>query len=528
MKILITGKISEQGITLLQTEHEVDCRYDLSPEELLQIIPDYHALVIRSETKVPAELFEVAENLKVIGRAGVGVDNIDVQAATRKGVLVLNAPDGNITATTEYTMAMLLALARNIPEAHDAVGAGKWGRSEFTGIEIKGKTLGIIGLGRIGSGVAVRALAFGMKVIAYDPFINEANAEEIGVELVELERIFTDSDMITLHIPLTAETHHMVNKAAFAQMKKGVRIVQCSRGGVIDEADLLEAIQNGTVAGAALDVFEEEPVDPNHPLLSTGKVIFTPHIASYTDEALVKVSVDVAEGILLALRDDAVPTAINVPPVSRDVADFIRPYLHLAEKMGTLAVYLMEGRIELAEMKYNGEICDIDCKMITTAAVKGMINPLLQEEVNYVNAQGVARSRGIKIREVKIQEAEIFTNLISIRIKTDKGEHRVAGTIFGKEEPRIVMIDGYRVDVEPRGWLLIVPHDDFPGMVGKVGSLLGEHQINIKGMQVGRTEQVGTNIMVVSVEQKISNEILGQLKAINGIRNAQVVYFNGL
>lgn len=528
MKVLVTGKISEQGIALLQKEHEVDLCYDLTSEELLKVIPEYHALVVRSETQVSADLFEVAVNLKVIGRAGVGVDNIDLQAATRKGVLVLNAPNGNITATIEYAFGMMLALARNIPQAHIAVRAGVWKRSEFTGIEMKGKTLGVIGLGRIGSGVATRALAFGMNVLAYDPFINEQNAEELGVELVELERIYSEADFITLHIPLTAETRYMLNKSAFSQMKKGVRIVQCSRGGVINESALLEAIQEGIVGGAALDVFEQEPVDHNHPLLATRKVIFTPHIASYSEEALVGVSVDVAEGIVLALRDEAVPTAVNVPPVARNIADFIRPYLHLAEKMGTLAVHLVDGRIELVEMKYNGELGDIDCKMITTAAVKGMINPLLQEEVNYVNAQAVARSRGIKVREIKVQEAEIFTNLISIRIKTDKGEHRVAGTIFGKEEPRIVMIDGYRVDVEPRGWLLIVPHNDFPGMVGKVGSLLGEHQINIKGMQVGRTEQVGMNIMVVSVEQNISSEILSQLKSIEGIRNAQVVYFNGL
>ncbi len=530
MKVLITGKMSEQGIELLQAEHQVNLRYDLGPEELLDIIPEYHALVVQSETSISAQLFEVAENLKVIGCAGSGVNNIDLRAATRKGVLVLNAPDGNTIATTEYAFALLLALARNIPQAHRAVGSGEWERGKLTGVEVKNKTLGVIGIGRIGSGVAQRALAFGMKVLAYDPFINEENAEELGVELVELERIYAEADFITLHIPLTAETRSMLNQKAFSQMKKGVRIVQCSRGGIIDEAALLQAIQEGIVAGAAADIIEGESTSTylGHSLLATGKVIFTPHIASYTEEALVSISVDVAEGILLALREEAVPTAVNVPPVARDVADFIRPYLHMAEKMGTLAVHLMDGRIEYVEMKYNGEISDMDCKMITTAAVKGILNPLLQEEVNYVNAQGVARSRGIKVREVKMQEAEIFTNLISVRIRTDKGEHRVAGTIFGKEEPRIVMIDGIRVDIEPRGWLLIVPHQDSPGMIGKVGSLLGEHQININGMQVGRTEQVGTQIMVVSVEQNISDEVLAQLKNLEGIINPQVVYFNGL
>lgn len=528
MKILVVGNVYEKGINLLRSEHEVDLRYNLSLEELRSILPGYHALVMRSELKISDEVLEGAENLKVIGIASSRLDSVDIQAATRRGILILNAPDGNTIATTEYAFALLLALTRNIPQAHGAVLAGQWERNELTGVEVQGKTLGLIGLGRIGSGVAVRALAFGMKVIAYDPFINQEHADELGVELVELEQLYEESDFISLHIPLTAETHHMLDKNAFARMKKGVRLVQCSRAGVIQDTALLEAIQEGIVAGAALDAYDQERINSEHPLVATGKVILTPNIASYTEEALTRVSVDVAEGVLLALCDEAVPTAVNVPPVSRDVIEFIRPYLHLAEKMGTLAVHLSEGRIQNVEMKYNGEICDVDCKMLTTAAVKGMINPLLQEEVNYVNAQAVARARGIKVRENKVQEAEIFTNLIRIRIKTDKGEHRVAGTIFGKEEPRIVMIDGYRVDVEPRGWLLIVPHTDSPGMVGKVGSLLGDHKINIKGMQVGRTEQIGTNIMVVSVEQNISDAILEQLKNIEGIRNAQVVYFNGL
>lgn len=528
MKVLIVGHVSQHGVELLQAEHKVDLRSNLSPEELLAIIPEYHALVVRSEMSVPAELFEIAENLKVVGIAGNRVDNIDIQAATRKGVLILNAPDGNTIATPEYTFAMMLALARNIPQAHAAILKGKGKKKDFTGVEIKGKTLGVIGLGRIGSGVAVRALAFGMKVIAYDPFINQENAEELGVELVELAQIYSESDFITLHIPLTAETRSMLNQDTFAQMKKGVRLVQCSRAGIIQESALLQAIEEGIVAGAALDVYNHETVNLEPSLLATGKVILTPNMGSYTEEALNRISVDVAEGILLAFRDEAVPTAVNVPPVSQHEIDFIRPYLHLAEKMGTLAVNLVEGRIQNVEIKYNGEICDVDCTMITSAVVKGIINPLLQEEVNYVNALGVARSRGITVREVKVQKAEIFTNLISVRLKTDKEEHRVAGAIFGKEEPRIVMIDGYRVDVEPKEWLLIVPHTDSPGMIGKVGSLLGEHRINIKGMQVGRTEQVGTQIMVVSVEQDISEDILTQLKTLEGIGNVETVYFNGL
>lgn len=528
VKILISGQISQQGIELLQTEHEVDVRYNLGREELLAIIPEYHALVIGSHTRIPAELFEVAENLKVIGLKGSKVDLIDIHAATRKGVLIFNVPDGNTIATTEYAFALMLALARNIPQAYAAVRQGKWEPHDLTGVELKGKTLGVIGLGRIGSGVATRALAFGMKVLAYDPFISQENAEELGIELVELEQIYRKSDFLTLHIPLTAETRSMLNMKAFAQMKKGVRIVQASRPGVINESDLLKAIEEGIVAGAAIDVYSEEPVNLGQSLLATGKVILTPNIGSFTDEALLRMSQGIAEGVRLALRDEAVPTAVNVPPVSRDVIDYIRPYLQLAEKMGTMAGPLVEGRIQNVEIRYNGEICDIDCTMITSALIKGMINPLLQEEVNYVNALGVARSRGITVHEVKVQKAEIFTNLISLRVKTNKGEHRLAGTIFGKEEPRIVMIDGNRVDVEPRGWLMLVPHNDLPGMIGKIASLLGEHQINIKGMQVGRTEEVGTQITVVSVEQEISEDILTQLEALEGIGKVQRIYFNDL
>ena len=528
MKILVTDKVSDKGVAVLQKEFDVDVKNNLTSEELLQIIPQYDALVVRSETKVTKAVLDVAANLKVIGRAGVGVDNIDVPAATQKGVIVLNAPDGNTIAATEHTMAMMLALARNIPQAYRSMKEGKWERSKFVGVEMREKVLGIIGLGRIGSGVAKRAMAMDMKVIAYDPYITAERAKDLGLELVELDEIYAQADFITFHLPLTAETRGLVNKEAFAKMKKGVRIVQCARGGIIDEEALVDAIKEGVVAGAAIDVFAKEPVDPENPLLALDNVIFTPHLGASTKEAQVNVAVDVAEGVLAALRGEPVMTAVNMPPVQAQVMQFIKPYLHLVEKMGTLAVNLAEGRINTIEVYYNGEISEVDTKMLTLAAVKGVLNPMLQESVNYVSAQSVAKSRGIKTKEVKSKETENFANLISLRVVTDKAEHKVAGTLFGREEARIVTIDGYRVDAEPKGCLLVAPHNDRPGIIGKVGNILGDNNINITSMQVGRSEESGKQLMVLGVDTPIPNDVLAKIKEVDGILGGKVVNFNGI
>ena len=525
MKILVSDKVSGQGIEILQQAHEVDVRHNLSLDELIAIIPQYDALVVRSETKATRAVIEAATNLKVIGRAGVGVDNIDIQAATEKGIMVINAPDGNTIAAAEHTMAMMLALARNVPQAYRSMKEGKWERSKFMGVEMRGKTLGVIGLGRIGTGVAKRALSFDMRVIGYDPFISEETAQDLGIELTELNQIYAKADFITLHMPLTAETKHLLNEEAFSKMKKGIRIVQCARGGLIDEWALAKAIEAGIVAGAALDVFEKEPCAADNPLLKLGNVILTPHLGASTEEAQVGVAVDVAEGILAALNGDPVTTAVNMPPVPHQVMQFIKPYFQLVEKMGTLAVYLAEGRIQTIEVEYKGEIGEVDSKMLTVAILKGVLNPILQESVNYINAPTVAKSRGIKVREIKSEETENFANLISVRVRTDKGENRVAGTLFG-HEGRIVMIDGYRVDVTPKGYLLIVPHNDNPGMIGSVGCLLGEKKINIMSMQVVRTEQVGKSIMFLEVESDICNDTLLKIKALNGIMGAKLVNFD--
>ena len=527
MRILVADPVSEQGVSLLQKEFNVDIKLRLTPEALISVISEYDALVVRSETKVTAAVIEAADRLKVIGRAGVGVDNIDVEAATKKGIIVLNAPEGNTMAATEHTIAMMLALARNIPQAHASMKAGKWERSKFMGVEMRGKTLGVFGLGRIGAGVAKRALAMEMNVVAYDPYISDHQAKTLGVELAEIDDILAVADFITLHLPLTAETRNLFNADRLAKLKTGVRLVNCARGGLIDEAALAEALKSGKVAGAAIDVFGKEPVEANNPLLSLDNVVLTPHLGASTAEAQVGVAVDVAVGISAALKGEPVATAVNMAPIPKHVLDIIRPYLTLAEKMGCLAVHLAEGRISRLQVEYNGEISEIDAKMLTTAVVKGVLNPILQERVNFVNAPGIAKVRGLKVTEVKSKEAAHFANLITVRAATDKGETMVAGTLFGKEEGRIVIIDGYRVDVEPKGWLLIGPHIDKPGIIGKVGTALGDNNINIVSMQVGRTATPGSSIMVMTVEQDIPTPVMLKIKAVDGILDAKLVNLCG-
>lgn len=525
MKILVSDKVSNEGVKILEQHHEVDVRHGLTPEELIATIHQYDALVVRSETKATRAVIEAATNLKVIGRAGVGVDNIDIQAATEKGIMVINAPDGNTIAAAEHTMAMMLSLARNIPQAHRSMKEGKWERSKFMGVEMRGKTLGVIGLGRIGTGVVKRALAFEMKVLAFDPFITEEKAVDLGIELADLDQIYAQSDFITLHTPLTPETKHIVGEEAFSKMKKGVRLVQCARGGLIDEKALLKAMQDGIVAGAAIDVFEKEPVTLDNPLMSLDNIVAAPHLGASTKEAQVGVAVDVAAGILAALNGEPVSTAVNAPPVPQQVMQLIKPYFNLVEKMGTLATNLAEGRIQSVEVEYKGAIGEVDSKMLTIATLKGILNPILQEAINYINAPTVAKSRGIKVREVKSEETELFANLISVRVRTDKGEYRVGGTLFG-QEGRIVMINEDRVDITPKGRQLIIPHNDHPGIIGAACTLLGEQNINIRSMQVVKTEQADRSIMYLEVESEVSNTILSKIKALNGIHGAKLVNFD--
>lgn len=527
MKVLAADGISPKGIELLQKEFEVVVKDKLPAEELLEIIPDFDALIVRSASKVTAEVIERAKKLKIIGRAGVGVDNIDIPAATAKGIIVINSPGGNTIAATEHTMAMMLAMSRNIPIANETMHKGEWNRKKYVGVELRGKTLGVIGMGRIGSGVAKRAMAFDMNVIAYDPYINEERAQALGVKVATFDEVIETSDFITVHMPLTKDTRGMIAMEQMKKMKKGVRLVNCARGGIIDEADLAEALKQGIVTAAAIDVYTSEPpAEKGNPLLEAPNIVLTPHLGASTVEAQIGVSVDVAKGIIAALHGEPVATAVNMAPVSPQVMRVIAPYLTLAERLGGTVVGLAEGPIEKVEVTYNGEITDVNTGLLTTAVIKGILNPVMENEVNYVNAPGLAKERGIKVSERKEKEAEAdnFTNLITVTVQAGGKELSVQGTLFGSEG-RIVRINNFRVDVDPHARILVCPHINRPGVIGTVGTLLGGNGINISAMQVGTTEEEGKNLMVLTVDNDIPAALLETVKALDGIFDAKLVNF---
>ncbi len=522
MKVLVSDSIAEEGIRILKREAEVDVLTKLSKEELIKVIKNYDALVVRSATQVTREVIEAGDRLKVIGRAGVGVDNIDVDAATEKGIIVLNAPEGNTIAAAEHTIGMILALARNIPQANASLKAKKWEKSKFLGVEIYDKVLGIIGLGRIGSEVAKRCQAFGMRILAYDPYISEEKAKALGVKLTTLDEILKNADFITIHTPLTKETQNLIGAKEFEKMKKGVRIINCARGGIIDEEALYSALKSGKVAGAALDVFAKEP-PLDSPLLTLDNVIVTPHLGASTAEAQINVAISVAEQVLNALKGEVVKNAVNAPAIGPEVMEAIRPYLPLAEKIGKFLAQVVKGYINQVEISYSGEIAEKDTKFLTIAVLKGLLEPVLCAPVTYVNAMIIAKNRGIKVFESKSPKTEDFANLISVTAKSDIDQRRAAGTIFGKRDARIVLIDKYRVDAIPSGYMVISNHIDKPGVIGKIGTLLGKNNINIAGMIVGREYPGGPAVMVLAVDSFIPDEILKQFLDVDGVKDAELV-----
>jgi len=519
MKVLISDALSEEGIQILKEAGlEVIYKPGLPPEELKKEIAEVDALIIRSGTKVTREIIEAAKNLKVIGRAGTGLDNVDLQAANERGIVVMNVPGGNTLSAAEHTLALLFALARRIPQANASVKSGKWERKKFMGVELNGKVLGIIGLGRIGSIVAERALCLKMKVLAYDPFVTPEMASKKGVELVSLDELLANSDFITIHTPLTKETYHLLNKEAFEKMKDGVYIINCARGGIIDEEALYEAIVSGKVAGAALDVFEQEPVPPDHKLLKLEQVIATPHLGASTVEAQKVVAVEIAKQVVDYLLHGIVRNAVNVPSISAEALQTLKPVLNLAEKLGLMAAQLAEGPIKEVEITYKGELANLDTKPLTLALVKGLLTPSLKEDVNYVNALFRAKERNIKILESKTEETEDFTSLISVKLKHTEGEALVEGTLFGKKEPRIVRINGFRLDALPEGHMLYIFNEDKPGVIGKIGTILGKHNLNISRMYVGQDPMKKRNVILLSLDTPPTTEALEEL------RNEKSVY----
>lgn len=523
-KVLVMDGVSEQGLQPLLTEPEIEVVMGakMTEDELIGIIGDYDGMIVRSATKVTPRVLENAPRLKVVGRAGVGVDNIDLNAATQHGVLVVNAPDGNTIAATEHTIAMMLALARNIPQAVAKMKNGVWDKKAFLGVELRNKVLGIIGLGRIGSAVARRAQALEMDIVAYDPYITEEKAAQLGIKLDSLEGVLKQADFITIHMPKTKETYHMLNEKTFAVMKDGVRVLNCARGGIINEDALYKYMAEGKVAGAALDVFEKEPYTEG-PLLTLDNFIATPHLGASTAEAQLNVAYDVAEEIVDALRGKVVRNTVNIPSINPEVMATVKPYLKLAEKLGQFLSQVVEGRTSRLEIVYGGDIAGGEVTPITAALVKGYLDPVLQSSVNYINATLLAKNRGINVTQTVNGRANGYASLITVKAVTDKGEKTLAGTLFRDDDPRIVAIDGYRIDVHPEGNMLYVPHMDQPKIIGPVGMLFGEHNINIAGMQVGRKEIGGQAVMMLSVDAPVPEDTLKQIAGIDGVLGVKFV-----
>lgn len=526
IKILVSDPLSEEGLKLLKEvkEFQVDVKTELKPEALKQKIKDYDALIVRSATKVTKDVIEAALKLRVIGRAGVGLDNVDLAAATQKGIIVMNTPAGNTISTCEHTMSMILALSRNIPQANASTKKGEWNRSKFMGVELYGKTLGIIGLGRIGSEVAKRAFSFGMKVVAYDPFLSREVAEGLGIEVVELHELFGRSDFITVHTPLTDETRHMISTKEFAAMKSGVRIINCARGGIIDEAALVNAIKENKVAAAALDVFENEPLSADSELLKLDNIIITPHLGASTEEAQVNVAIEVAEIVRDALLGRGVRNAANYPCLEAEVCNILQPYINLSEKLGIFSGQIIEGRFQELNINYSGDIIQYDLAPLTMAVVKGILSPILKETVNFINAVTLAKQRGINIREAKLSKEGEFVNLIQLEIKTDKGVNKVAGTLSANKQPRIVKIDDTYMEATPAGEMIVMQNWDRPGIIGNIGTLLGKHNINIAAMTFGRKTPGGRAISVLNVDSLVSSEILDKIRKTENVLEVKVIH----
>lgn len=517
MKILISDNISKKCIEILKTSGlDVDVKTGMNPSELKACIGEYHGIILRSATKLTSDIINAATNLKVIGRAGSGLDNVDKTAATKKGIVVMNTPGGNTITTAEHTFALLVSLSRKIPQATMSMREGKWEKKKFLGVELFHKTLGIIGIGNIGGQVAKRAQGFDMNVIAYDPFLSEEKAQAMGVKKVELHDVFKRSDFITIHTPLTAETKNLINKKTLAEMKKGVRIINCARGGIINEKDLYEALAEGKVAGAALDVFEKEPAD-NNPLLTLDNVVATPHLGASTKEAQENVAIAVAEQVADYLINGTIRNAVNFPSIPSDQVSRLRPYIDLAEKLGSFASQIFEGGITEISIEYQGDASEINTEPVTIAAIKGFLTPILEETVNFINAPVIAKERGIEVKEIKSADAGDYQSMVAIRLKAEGTERYVAGTLFSKKDPRIVFIDTFKVDIVPLGELLFIYNNDKPGVIGNIGMLLSKNNINIARMHFGRETPGGTAISVVTIDTPASPKIIETIKGLPNI-----------
>ena len=523
-KILVADPISPKGVDLLRAHPQftVDVKTGLKEDALLPIIGEYDALIVRSQTKVNAKVIAAAKKLRVVGRAGVGVDNVDVDAATKRGIIVMNTPGGNTISTAEHTFSMMMALSRNIPQACASMKAGQWDRKSFEGVELFNKTLGVIGMGRIGGEVARRAIAFGMRVLAFDPFLSLSRAKALQVEVVDLEQIYAQADYITVHVPMTDQTKGMINRTTIAKMKKGVRLINCARGGIIHEGDLREAILAGHVAGAALDVYEVEPPPADWPLRALPQVILTPHLGASTHEAQESVGIEVAEQIAEVLAGGTIRNAVNMPSLDAKTLATLQPFLTFGEKMGRLVAQLASGRIERLVVEFCGKATELETNPITRSVLKGFLEAAEGSDVNYVNALVFAEQLGIHVGEVKSTETTDYTELITVRAVAEQTTS-VAGTFYGGLSiPRLVRINDTPVEAVPNGVLFIFQNRDRPGVVGWIGTIMGKHGINIAGMSLGRDAPGGKALTVLNLDSAPSADVIAEIRADPDIMDVKV------
>src|SRR5213083_3120706 len=524
-KVFVADTISQRGVDELSREGELDVSMQtkLSPAKLIEIIPDFAALIVRSETKVTGEVLNAGAKLRVVGRAGVGVDNVDVEAATRRGVIVLNAPGGNTVSTAEHAFSLLLSVARKIPQADASVREKKWSRKDFEGVELYNKTLGVIGMGRIGSELSRRAIAFGMRVMAYDPYLSAARARSLQVELVEeLDDLLANADFISLHTPLTAETRHLLDAARLQKTKRGVRIINCARGGLIDETALANALQDRHVAAAALDVFEKEPLPNDSALRSTPNLILTPHLGASTAEAQESVGIEIAQSIRAALLEGTIRNAVNMPTLDAKTLALIGPHLRFGERLGRFLSQLAPRRVDSLNINYSGKVNEVDTTAITRAVLKGFLQSAGGSEVNEVNAPAFAESLGLKITETRLSAPGDYSDMLELSASAEGKELSVGGAFFGIT-PRIVSINARPVEARPHGVILVLENTDRPGMVGRIGTLLGAHGVNIATMSLSRNQAGGMALTVLNLDSAPEEKLLNKIRESDDIRSAQLI-----
>jgi D-3-phosphoglycerate dehydrogenase len=524
-KVLVADKLAAEGLDVFKAAGAsiaADVKVGLKPDELSAVIGAYDALAVRSATQVTAQIIEAGKRLKVIGRAGIGVDNIDVPAATKRGITVMNTPEGNIVTTAEHALSLLMSLARRVPQATASMRQGKWEKSKFQGRELANKTLGVVGLGNIGKIVAHRAQGLMMQVIALDPYVTPERAKELGVALVSLDELLQKSDFVTLHVPLVEATKNIISRQAIERMKKGAYLINAARGGLVDEAAAADALKSGKLAGAAFDVFVEEPPPKDHPLLLLENVIVTPHLGASTDEAQINVSIQVAEQIVDFLTKGVVKSAVNAPTLAKEHVEAVGPYVRLARKMGAFAAQLHKGGVRKVRVGFQGAAAELPIAPVSVAMLTGLLRTQLGQEVNEVNAPVVAKERGIDVGDFRSSTSRDFAGAISIRVAGDEAETEVVGTLFGSDESRIVMVNGVRLEIVPEGHILMTRHRDRPGIIGKIGTVLGKHQVNISRLVLGLAKDAAEKAQaVLSVDGAVADDVLRELSTIDGIESVR-------